>query len=353
MTAFDESGWREHNEWSGPPPTPSEIWGHFNAPGVSAWLRGRLLMHLGRCEALQAGLVQYMHAEGVDAGALLERARATLGRRIRPSTLQRLLAAEVDKAAWKVAFSNLVSGRFTELVFQDAYTDRLATVGVRLDEEVAERSFLDFRLTAIDEAEDFALSINVKNAGRQMRLARQFFGLEPEDTLPMATYKAFGSAAAPIPPLLYAFLVDWTLLERLRETYWLKALTEDERTVFRLLTSFKGFSRDLEDDLITATVDQRFDELRRGVGFGTGVEPPFHAVSAARCHAIFYEQHERSPYVYVKRMNTDPNVHISVAEETVPFGKLIDDHLSTPLQRAALLEGVRRTRPMLIPDPPL
>ncbi|MGI8460595.1 MAG: hypothetical protein ACR2OC_03010 [Solirubrobacterales bacterium] len=195
--------------------------------------------------------------------------------------------------------------------------------------------------------------MNVKNAGRQMRQAQQFFGLDPEDTLPMATYKAFGSAAADIPPLIYAFLVDWTLLERLRETYWNGALSEDERTVFRLLTSFKGFSRNLEDDFITATVDRRFEDLRQGVGYEKGFEPPFHAISAARCHAIFYEKHERSPYVYVRRMQTDPNVHISVAAETVPFRDLIADHLSTPGKRADLLEGLDRTKSLPVPDPPL
>ena len=35
--------------------------------------------------------------------------------------------------------------------------------------------------------------------------------LPPEDTLPIATYKIFGSEVAPIPPLVYVYLVDWTL----------------------------------------------------------------------------------------------------------------------------------------------
>jgi hypothetical protein len=52
-------------------------------------------------------------------------------------------------------------------------------------------------------------------------------------------------------------------------------------------------------------------------------------------------------------MNTDPNVHISVSAETVPFRDVIRQHLSSPATQSALLAGLRRTRPMPIPDPPL
>lgn len=353
MPGFDETRWREATRWTGPPPSPSDVWEALNAPGMSEWLRERLPDRVPGCRVLQAGIAQSLRDRGISEADLLDRTRKALGRAIRPATLDRLLHTETVPSAWKIAFTNLVSGRFTEIAFRDAYQDQLDRVGIELHEEVAARSFLDFRLTAFDPPKGFELSINVKNAGRQMRQAEQFFGLKPEDTIPMATYKAFGADAAPIPPLLYVFLIDWTLLERLRETYWESVLSEDERTVFRLLTSFKGFSRDLEDDFITATVDGRLEQLRSGVGYSEGADLPFRAISAARCHTIFYEQHHRSPYVYVRRMNTDPNVHISVAAETRAFLDVIENHLSTPQQRAALLEGLRRTKPMPIPDPPL
>lgn len=353
MPSFDESSWREETRWTGSPPTPGGVWKAFNAPGVSEWLRDRLDDRIAGCPLLQAGIAQSLREIGLSEDDLLKRTRDALGRTIRPATLGRLVEADVEASTWKIAFANLVSGRFTEIAFKDAYDERLDAVGVVLHEEVAARSFLDFRLTAPDPPGGFALSVNVKNAGRQMQQAQQFFGLEPEDTIPMATYKAFGAKAAPIPPLLYAFLVDWTLLERLRATYWEDVLSKDERTLFQLLTSFKGFSRDLEDDFITATVDGRLEQLRNEIGYSKKLELPFRVISAARCHAIFYEQHQRSPYVYVRRMNTDPNVHISVSAETSAFLDVIKNHLSTPRQRAALVEGLRRTKPMLIPDPPL
>lgn len=353
MPGFDERTWQAETRWTGSPPTPSSVWRAFNAPGVSEWLRDRLQDRIAGSPLLQAGIAQSLREAGLSGDDLLRRTRDPLGRAIRPATLERLVEADAEASAWKIAFANLVSGRFTEIAFKEAYDERLDAVGLLLYEDVAARNFLDFRLTAPDPPSGFALSVNVKNAGRQMRQAQQFFGLEPEDTIPMATYKAFGAEAASIPPLLYAFLVDWTLLERLRATYWEDVLSEDERALFRLLTSFKGFSRDLEDDFITATVDGRLEDLRSGVGYSEKVELPFRVISAARCHAIFYEQHQRSPYVYVRRMNTDPNVHISVSAETSAFLDVIQNHLSTPRQRAALLEGLRRTKPMLIPDPPL
>ena len=352
MTTFDESGWREATTWSLAHPSPEDIWDALNANDVSAWFRGRLSEHLTTSELLQAGFAQHLRSEGVDHEQLLARVREAIGRTIRETTLDQRLSQDAERAAWKVAFTNLVSGRFTEVAFSDAYTTRLAGFGVNLVEAVADRSFLDFKLEPADSAEDFALAINVKNAGRQMRQAQQFFGLAPEDTIPMATYKAFGAEEADIPPLLYVYLIDWELLERLRAAYW-EALSADEKVAFQALASFKGLSRNLEDDFITATVDHRIEALRGAVGYGSSQELNFRAISAARCHAIFYEHHERSPYVFIRRMNTDPNVHISIDRETTPFDRVIDEHLASPEGRAALVAGLRKTRSMPIPDPPL
>jgi hypothetical protein len=100
-------------------------------------------------------------------------------------------------------------------------------------------------------------------------------------------------------------------------------------------------------------VEARLDQLRREVGYTRGRVLPFRAISAARCHAIFYEQHRRSPYVFIKKMNTDPNLHISVKAETTAFSDLIRDRLATPAKRAALVAGLALTKPMEIPDPPV
>jgi hypothetical protein len=80
---------------------------------------------------------------------------------------------------------------------------------------------------------------------------------------------------------------------------------------------------------------------------------PFQAISGRRCQRIFYINHRRAPYVYVQRMNTDPNVHVSVSAETTHFARFIDLWLSDTSRRHKLLVGLAQTEPFAIPDPPV
>ena len=75
--------------------------------------------------------------------------------------------------------------------------------------------------------------------------------------------------------------------------------------------------------------------------------------SARRCQAIFYTIHERSPYVFKERMNTDPNVHLSVKSDTMHFNRFIESWLSTAEKRAQLMIALRKTTTMTIPAPPV
>jgi hypothetical protein len=95
-----------------------------------------------------------------------------------------LLSAEIQRAAWKVRFTNLVSGRFTELVFERAFRPSLEALGLTLTEETTLNNFLDYR---IGGPGGFELAINFKNAGVQYRDSATWVGLEPADTLPIAT----------------------------------------------------------------------------------------------------------------------------------------------------------------------
>lgn len=211
------------------------------------------------------------------------------------------------------------------------------------------RNFLDYRI-ADDGA--FELAINLKNAGVQYRDSKKWVGLDPADTLPIATYKIFGSELAGIPPLIYVYLVDWTLLERLRLAYW-EALSENERQLFRVLACSRGVPRDVEDAFIECTVQERFDHLVASVDYDRDdlTDLPFRAISAGRCRRLFFDQHERSPYVYRQRMNTDPNVHISVAAETLPFATFVGRFLATPAGRDGLLRELSTTKQVTIPAP--
>jgi hypothetical protein len=324
-----------------------------HANDVATEVKDAFLKRLSGSNVLMAMLVQHLQEAGVPPAELAQELSSQFGPRPRPNTVIRLTEAKLERANWKIRFANLVSGRFTELVFLQAYNQPLHGVGLELVEETVKRNFLDFRINSRDPGEDFELGLNIKNAGVQMAQAAGFFGLAPEDTIPMATYKTFGAEEADIPPLLYVYLVDWMLIERLRDAYWRKGLTEGERSLFRLLASVKGFPRNTEDDFIAATVGHRLNELLEGVGYADLGSLPFRVISASRCQQIFYENHRRSPYVFVRRMNTDPNVHVSVDSETISFDDLMTKHFVTADARASLLAGLARKKTMVIPDPPL
>jgi hypothetical protein len=259
----------------------------------------------------------------------------------------------MEPRGWNNRFANLVSGRFTEKLFYETYVARLEELGLFLAETTAEHDWLDYLIT--DRSGEFSLGINVKNAGVQFWSASDRVGLQPDDTLPIATYKIFGSTKKEgHTPLIYVYLVDWSLLPKLRTAYW-SNLNDVEREVFRLMTSFRRIPRRLEDSFVECTVTDRLTSLYLDVGYGSGklTELPFRAISGRLCQRIFYNNHERAPYVYVQRMNTDPNVHVSVSQETIHFSEMIDRWLASPKRRSALLRGLDETESFEIPAPPI
>jgi hypothetical protein len=349
VDAFDQAAWERTTTWEGQPPSPGELWGLLHDPELPP----RFHEVVDRCtqasSALKAGLAQHAAAPGGSDEEVARLMGAVTGRRHPASVVGPLLARKLTPAAWKVRFTNLVSGRFTELVFERAFRPRLESLGLNLAEETTMRSFLDYRIT---DGSGFELAVNLKNAGVQYRDSKRWVGLDPEDTLPIATYKIFGSELAGIPPLIYVYLVDWTLLERLRLAYW-EALSENERQLFQVLACTRGLPRDVEDAFIESTVQERLDQLVASVGYDRDdlTDLPFRAISAGRCRRLFFDQHERSPYVYRQRMNTDPNVHISVAAETLPFAEFVDRFLTSAARRDELLQELSRTKQVTIPAP--
>lgn len=251
-------------------------------------------------------------------------------------------------------FLNLVSGRFTELLFERAYTDRLSAVGVTVGDVVGERNWVDFDLRA-DDPPGWHVPVNTKNAGMQFRKAQSFAGLDPEDCIPVAAYKAFAGGGGQDPHLLYVFLIDWGLIERLRDAF-VDALSPAELLAFRLLACGKDLSMDAEDAFITATIQTRIDDLAVAVGYDLpgGFEPNFRAVSAAKVRNVLYADQQRTPGVYRRQpIRTEPAVHISITDETVPFGEVIDRWMSSPARRAELVAGLTATGSMPIPTPVL
>jgi hypothetical protein len=349
MHPLDQDSWQDLTSWNDEGPSAYEALSILERVTEEPF-KEALLAEASKREILRAGHAQRLEAEfpSASAAALRDQMKADLGYRPSEPMLYKLLEAEPVRGAWNNRFANLVSGRFTELLFERAYRPILEKVGLHLDDATKSRNFVDYVISG----PTFELSVNVKNAGVQYQMAADHVGLEPEDTIPMATYKAFGALKAATTPLLYVFLVDWQLLPRLRRSYW-EALDGAEKDAFRLFASYKSFGRRLEDAFIEATVGSRLNELRKRIGYMRFPHNRFRSVSAARCAALFYEQKQRSPYVYERRMNTDPNVHLSVKGETTPFRQVISERLSDRVARRDLLKGLRATKGIAIPDPPL
>jgi hypothetical protein len=320
--AIDQKGWEELTAWEGSAPSLSTVRAILTDAALPASFRSTVL-------GLNHDFIKKL---------------------LKPASAAVLMEAS---KSWNNRFANLVSGRFTELLFHRAYSARLAALGLALAETMVKHDWLDYLLTKTDE--DFSLGINIKNAGVQFEGAQSWVGLAAADTLPIATYKIFGSTKkAGHMPLVYVYMVDWTLLARLRPAYW-ASLAEGERKVFILMTSFKGIPRALEDSFIEATVASRLPGLYLAVGYSDDglAKLPFRIVSGRKAQRIFYTNHDRSPYVYLQKMNTDPNVHISVDGDTQLFADFMDQWLSTPEKRAALLAGLSRTESFAIPNPPV
>lgn len=353
----DQREWERAVTWQDDPPHPASVWELLASNEMPERFRAAVTASAGDRRVLKVGLAHYYEAQGMDPDEVAQAMQGVTGRAHQAQHVRGYLADDgLRKKSMNVRFANLVSGRFTECVFDRAYRSPLEAVGLVVTEGTSARDFLDFTLEKPDEG--FGLALNLKNAGVQYRLAQDHVGLAPSDTLPLATYKIFGSADGVAMPLVYVFLVDWDLISKLRNAYW-ESLNERERDAFRMLASVRGssegFGHDLEDAFIEGTIADRLEELLDLVGYDEDSleELPFRAVSAARCRAIFYMDHRRSPYVYVQRFNTDPNVHVSISQETMHFTDFIDTYLTTQQARSRLLSDLARTRQIDVSDSPV
>src|SRR5438128_1730299 len=201
---MEQATWQAETTWTGGLPSPAAVWELVHSADLSSAFSSELPRLALKSDVLRAGLAQHLAEVTGDVALLPAQLHAETGRRMRDATLQRLLRYRLQRARrWKAAFANLVSGRFTELIFERAYAKMLTDAGLDLIDETAAHSFLDFRVRPVDRSEAFELGINTKNAGVQMQKAEVFFGLTPEDTLPIATYKAFGQNAGV--PRLYVY----------------------------------------------------------------------------------------------------------------------------------------------------
>ncbi|HWH44109.1 MAG TPA: hypothetical protein VNT32_05225 [Thermoleophilaceae bacterium] len=232
------------------------------------------------------------------------------------------------KTAPILGFRNQVVGRIAERVFRGRHLARLEPQFTIHDYH--ERG--DNRDYGI-EGGGAELPVNVKTASTLFRNARQF-GLEPEDCIPISSYKAL-NAIRKVPDLVYVDLVDFKLRER--TDAYVEALGGELAILWDLFSWYGGKgAKEAQNRYVDALFAEHgadLDALAPGVG-------NFRAISAQRVLAILRENPRRCPGLGVKAagtgaFNAEVNVHVSVAQETWPWDEV---------ERLLLTEGVAAVR---------
>ena len=103
-----------------------------------------------------------------------------------------------------------------------------------LDDRQAGHSLTDFTL----REGDLELPINIKNAGTRFERAQDLVRLDPNDCVPIPSYKAHAAIEA-LPSLLYVVSVDYDLVPRLASTLP-GLLSRDEQIAWDLLNRHSG-----------------------------------------------------------------------------------------------------------------
>lgn len=246
------------------------------------------------------------------------------------------------KAAPISGFRNQIVGRIAERAFRGRYLAQLEPDFAIHDYH--ERG--DNRDYGV-ERDGAELPINVKTASTLFRNAASF-GLEPEDCIPISSYKAL-NAVDKVPDLVYVDLVDFSLRERADAV--MDGLTGTLGVLWDLLSWYAGrgatrAQNQYVDHLFAERGDQ-LDALAPGV-------TSFRVISAKRVLAILRENPRRCPGLGVKAagtgtFNAEVNVHVSVRGETQPW-----DDIADILRRSGVigvLDLIRTTETRLVQAP--
>jgi hypothetical protein len=244
------------------------------------------------------------------------------------------------------AFQNLVVGTIAERVFRGRDLADLEVVGFIVCDLHERGESRDYTI----ERDGLELPINVKVASTLFRNARQTVGLDPEDCVPISTYKAIG-ACERVPDLVYVDLVDFTLREKVDA--FMHALEGSLALAWALLSWYGGPGvKRAQDEYVATLFGQHGNALLK---LAPGVAS-YRVISAQRVLAIMRTNPRRVPGLGVKAagtgtFNAEVNVHVSVERETVAW-----DDVAEMLRRdgiQAVLDRIRQTEPCVQPAPTL
>lgn len=187
---------------------------------------------------------------------------------------------------------------------------------IQINDERNSGSFIDF---IISEG-DLRLPINVKVASTRFNNALKLVNLNPDDTLPIPAYKAYGAVEAE-PNTVYAISMDFEIIKELNKNLqgW---FDEDERTVWNILNRFAGAKvKKAEDAFVYGCVRKYWNQMK-----DISTNKPFYIISARKAIRILQKKPERTPGIGLRAWgtgaNAEVNVHISISEDTKTWDEI-------------------------------
>lgn len=257
----------------------------------------------------------------------------------------------IKRRARRGSAENPVTKLFPAAIAESLFLEKLEALRVArpsltyIDERFTEHSHVDF--TLVDG--EAKLPINVKNAGTLFQKSRELVKLEPDDCLPIATYKAHGAVGSS-PELLYVVNVDYKLVGKLEEKLT-TFMSEQERLVWRHLNEATGKNvKKAEDKFIYGLVQRRWKDFK-----DLSDNQDFDVISAKKVLKILAEKPERTPGIGIRAWGTgassEVNVHVSRKSDMISLTSVFEQIKKAGVQ--AIVAAVNRTASKEVPDPHL
>ena len=244
------------------------------------------------------------------------------------------------------AFQNLVVGRVAERVFRDEHLAQLESEGFTIHDYHERGENRDYGV----EADGLELPINVKTASSLYREAKAHVTLDPEDCIPIGSYKGLG-ASQQQPNLVYVDLVDFTLRERVDA--FMSRVEGSLAVLWDLLSWYGGAgARQAQDHYI----EELFKRHERPLLELAPSTASFRVISTQRVLAILRDDPRRVPGLGIKAagrggFNAEANVHVSVSRETVPWEEVAEALRRDGIQ--SLLDRIHRKESRVVSAPTL
>ncbi len=303
--------------------------------------------------ALAAGFLLHLRHESDEAAArvIFDSGSMTLARSrelVSKFKTQGFLALLEDRRRVGSA-ENPITKLFPAAITEERFLELLDDLRARrpavdyIDDRQAGHSLTDFTL----REGGLELPINIKNAGTRFERAEDLVRLDPNDCVPIPSYKAHAAIEA-LPNLLYVVSVDYDLVPRLASTLP-GLLSRNEQIAWDILNRSAGAHlHSAEDIFVAATVRAYWEQLK-----ALASDTPFHVISARKAVRVLQTKPYRTPGIGLRAWGTgasaEVNVHVSIREDMTPWASVRERIIGKGI--GDIVEAVNRRRTELVYDP--